>query len=471
MVRKKAWGHTVFPQYIIGSSCVREDDMTAFSCAVARYGAVMIIHVVKPGETIYTIAADYNVSVTRLVEDNGLINPEHLVIGQTVVIAYPAQVYIAQEGDTVEGIAEIFQITVMQLLRNNPFLFNRTAIYQGEIIVIRYDTEGRVSINAYAYPFINRNTLRKTLPFLTYLTIFNYRTVQAGEIEGVDDTEIIDMAKRFGVAPLMSLSTLTYQGTGNIEVVNSILYDENNLERHIDTILGILREKGYYGLNISLSNLTQINREAYENFISKLSQRLRAEGYKLFITVTPRIIVNSNEILFEQVDYTVLGRASDYMQILTYGWGSLAGPPTAITSAHLTELLLQEAITMVPPQKIYAGISVIGYNWQEPYVLGMTRANSLSNDAAIELAVQTESVIKFEESAQAPYFEYTAQEGGEAVRHIVWFSDARSINSLVSFVPEYGIQGVGIWNIMSYFTQMWLVINSQYRIDKVLPEI
>lgn len=28
--------------------------------------------------------------------------------------------------------------------------------------------------------------------------------------------------------------------------------------------------------------------------------------------------------------------------------------------------------------------------------------------------------------------------------------------------------GVGIWNIMFYFPQMWLVINSQYEIEKVL---
>ena len=432
--------------------------------------AVMIIHVVKPRETIYTIAADYNVSVTRLVEDNGLVNPDHLVVGQTIVIAYPAQVYIAQEGDTVESIAEDIQIPVMQLLRNNPFLVNRTMIYQGEIIVIRYDTKDRISINAYAYPFINRDTLRKTPPFLTYLTIFNYRTVQAGEIEGSDDTDIIAMAKSFGVAPLMSLSSLTYQGISNIEVVNSVLYDENNLELHIEAALRILNEKGYYGLNISLANLTQMNREDYENFITKLSLRLKAEGYKLFLTLTPRIIVNSSEISFEQIDYTGFGRVADYIQILSYGWGSQSGPPAAVTSAYLTDLLLQDAVTMVPPKKIFAGISVIGYNWQEPYVLGMTRANSLTNDAAIELAVQTESTIEFEESAQAPYFEYMARDEGRMVRHIVWFSDARSIDSLVGFVPKYGIQGAGIWNIMSYFTQMWLVINSQYQIEKVLPE-
>lgn len=430
----------------------------------------MIIHVVQPGETIYTIAEDYNVSVTKLVEENGIINSENLVVGQTIVIAYPKQSYIVQEGDTIESIASSFGITRMELLRNNPFLINREVVYQGEEIVISYETQGNISINAYSYPFIDRNILKKTLPFLTYLTIFNYRTIEAGIIVGNDEIDIIQMAKDYGVAPLMSLSTLTYQGVGDIKTVNSILYNEGNLERHIDAILRILREKKYYGLNLSIVYLNQENRLAYENYITKLSTRLHAEGYKLFLTITPIIILNATEITFEKIDYTVLGQQADYFQILSYGWGSIAGPPSATTPAYLTRVLLEYVVTLVPSEKIYSGISIIGYDWQSPYILGVSRANALTNEAAIELAVLTGSTIMFEENTQAPYYEYYNSVGGRQIRHIVWFSDARTIDSLMRFIPEFDIQGSGIWNVMSYFAQMWLVINSQYNITKVLPE-
>lgn len=430
----------------------------------------MIIHVVQPGETIYTIAASYNVSVTKLVEDNGIINTEQLVVGQTIVIAYPAQYYIVQEGDTIDSIAGSFGVTRMQLLRNNPFLSDREGVYQGEQIVISYDTQGSVSINAYAYPFIDRSVLRKTLPFLTYLTIFNYRTVEAGVIVGSNETDIIQMAKDYSVAPLMSLSTLTYQGTSDIQTVNSILYNEDNLEQHINTILRILREKEYYGLNLSIVNLNQENRPAYENYISRLSSRLQSEGFILFLTIIPIIILGSNNITFEKIDYTVLGQLADYFQILSYGWGSFAGPPSATTSAYFTRLQLENAITMVPSDTIYSGISIIGYDWQSPYVMGVTRANALTTEAAIELAVLTGSTIMFEENNQAPYYEYYTIFERREIKHIVWFSDARTIDSLIRIVLEFGIQGAGIWNIMSYFAQMWLVINSQYNINKVLPE-
>lgn len=430
----------------------------------------MIIHVVQPGETIYTIAADYNVSVTELVEKNGIINPENLVVGQTIVIAYPKQVYIAQEGDTLESIAEAFGVTRMQLLRNNPFLSDRNVVYQGETIIIEYETQGNIAINAYAYPFIDSNILRKTLPFLTYLSIFNYRALENGEIDGSDETEVIQIAKEYGVAPLMSLSTLNYQGVSDINVVNSILYNEEILERHINAILSILRERAYYGLNISLINLIRENSPAYENFMTKLSSRLKAEGYLLFITITPRIIFGSNEISLEYVDYTVFGQLADFMQILPYGWGSFAGPPSAITPAFLARTLLENAITMIPPEKLYSGISIIGYDWSSPYVIGITRGNSLTTDAAIELAVLAGVTISYEENSSAPYFEYYIMMGETQIWHTVWFSDARSISSLTGFVPEFGIQGVAIWNIMHYFAQMWLVINSQYNIIKIIPE-
>lgn len=431
----------------------------------------MFIHVVQSGETIYSIAADYNVAVTRLVQDNGLVNPENLVVGQTIVIAYPEQVYITQEGDTLESIAGAFGVTRMQLLRNNPFLTDRDIIYQGETIVISYETTGSVSVNAFAYPFIDRNVLRRTLPFLTYLTIFNYRALENGEIAGNDETEIIRIAKEYGVAPLMSLSTLNYQGTSDIGVTNNILYNEDILERHINAILIILREKEYYGLNISIVDLNQENRLAFENFMTRLSLRLKAEGYLLFITITSRIVLSSNEIFIERLDYTTLGQLADSILLLSYSWGSFAGPPSPTTPAHFTNILLENAVALIPSEKIYTGISVIGYDWQSPYIIGVTRANSLTTDAAIQLALQTGSTIQFDEVSQAPYFEYFSDNEERYTRHIVWFSDARSIDALMKFIPEFSIQGSGIWNIMNFFAQMWLVINSQYSINKVLPEI
>ena len=47
----------------------------------------MIIHVVKPGDTLYQISQMYNVDYQKL-RDNQIPLDEYLVVGQTLVIIY-----------------------------------------------------------------------------------------------------------------------------------------------------------------------------------------------------------------------------------------------------------------------------------------------------------------------------------------------------------------------------------------------
>jgi len=41
---------------------------------------------------------------------------------------------------------------------------------------------------------------------------------------------------------------------------------------------------------------------------------------------------------------------------------------------------------------------------------------------------------------------------------------------LVNLIPEFSLDGTGIWIIMYYFSQIWSIINPQYQITKILPE-
>lgn len=167
----------------------------------------MTIHIVQSGETIYSIADRYGVSVDRLILDNGILKPSRLVVGETIVILRPEMSYTIQEGDTLASIADKHEVTVFQLLRNNPYLSDREYIYPGETIVISYEEDKirTIATNAYVYPFVDMNTLRRTLPFLTYLTIYSYEVTREGEINDIDDIEIIQTAKAYGVVPIMIL--------------------------------------------------------------------------------------------------------------------------------------------------------------------------------------------------------------------------------------------------------------------------
>jgi spore germination protein len=60
----------------------------------------MKIHTVQPNDTIYTIADDYNIPLTRLLKDNNLPQNYTLTVVQSLIVTDPKITYIVQEGDT-----------------------------------------------------------------------------------------------------------------------------------------------------------------------------------------------------------------------------------------------------------------------------------------------------------------------------------------------------------------------------------
>ena len=432
----------------------------------------MIIHIVQSGETIESIANSYGISTNRLIIDNDLYNFNQLVLGQTIVIALPEKTYTVVEGDTIESIAEQNGISIRELLQNNNFLYNRKYIFPGETLVISYGTfSNNVNTNGYAYPFIDFNVLKRTLPYLTFISIFGYLIKADGSIESIPDNNLLDFSRLYQVAPILLLSAQNIQGNIDLEVVFRVLYDEDVQDNLLNNIFDILKSKNYSGVNVTYQFIDNNNIEYYNNLTIKLYTRLHYAGYLVFITLPHNKVIIDREVTFEKFDYSVIGRYCDGITIMNYNWGYSYGPPAPVSSISDLKEVLDYVLTQVPPEKIDLGIPIIGYDWELPYVIGVSKARSLTINSAVNLASEYDAVILFDEVSQTPFFEYIDPRGGFPTRHIVWFVDARSINSLMSLVDEYELSGSGIWNIMYFYAQMWLVISTQNEIAILEPEM
>ncbi|QHQ59593.1 LysM peptidoglycan-binding domain-containing protein [Anaerocolumna sedimenticola] len=431
----------------------------------------MYIHIIQPTDNIDSIAKYYGVSVTSLIQNNGLINPYDLVPGQTIVIVYPEQTHMVRDGDSLAEIAAAYGVPLIQLLRNNPYLSEREYIYPGEIIVINYNTDKKIATNAFAYPYINIDTLKKTLPYLTYISVYNFRaTGQGGIISYYDDSEIIKMAKDYGTIPLMLLTTLTTQGEPNIKIAFDILTNEEYQERFIQDMLSIIKTKGYYGINLFYNYMTNANREIYERFSAKLADSLSKEGYLLFVTVNPNIKLGETEIKSEIVNYSVISQPVNNITFLNLIWGTNDGPPVPVISVNTAKQFLDFIIPGVSQDRIDIGLPIIGYDWTLPYIAGQTEANALTINAAITLADDTGAVIQYDDTSETPFFLYNQYNNDLQTMHITRFIDARTINSLLDLITAYGLNGIGVWNIMIFYDQLWLMINTQYEIEKLIPD-
>lgn len=376
--------------------------------------------------------------------------------------------YVVQPGDTVYSIASMTGNTVEELLRNNG-LTPDSVLVPGQALVLAEQEEERtqkreISVNGYAYPYIDNEVLQKTLPDLTYVTLFTYGFTEEGELIGIQDEPVIGEAKEAGVAPLMLLSTLTGDGTFSNELASRIFSDEAARNRLFDQVLQTMRTKGYYGLDVDFEFILPEDKDNYVQFLTELKSRLQPEGYPLFVALAPKTSGMQRGLLYESHDYPAIGAVADYVLLMTYEWGYTYGPPMAVAPLNKVKEVLDYGVSVIPREKILQGIPNYGYDWTLPYVRGQSMARSIGNVEAVEIAMKYRATILYDETAQTPYFYYTDEEGRE---HVVWFEDARSIDAKLRLNESYPLHGISYWNIMRYFPQNWVVVNEKFRVRKV----
>jgi len=426
----------------------------------------MVIHVVKPGDTLYSLAVEYAVPMSQIALDNGLEAPQTLVPGQALVIRFPAVTYTVRPGDTLSNLARRYGTDLRTLYRNNPVLRGAPTIWPGETLVISYrQTPGPViSVNAYAYPPIGQTLLNSTLPFLTFLTPFTYGFTPQGTLVDLNDARLIASAQAMGVAPLMHLSTLTEDGGFSNELAHLLLNDPDLQETLLNDLIATLRAKGYRGLDVDFEYVFPEDAGAYAAFLGMLTRRLNPLGYPVIAALAPKTSATQRGALYEGHDFAAIGAAVNEVLLMTYEWGYTYGPPMAVAPLPNVRQVVEYALTEIPANKIWLGVPNYGYDWPLPFIQGQSRATSISSQQAVALARRYGAAIQYDQRAQSPWFRYTAEDGTE---HEVWFEDARSIEAKLSLIPEYGLVGAGYWNLMREFPQNWLVLSSLYQIRQI----
>ena len=419
----------------------------------------MPIHVVKSGETIYSIAQLYDVSADRIVYDNELAAQQNLVPGQALLILMPSRVHIVREGQTVEQIAEEYSITVKNLYQNNPFLLNQTYLLEGQSLVISYEgdplMQGRIS--GYAYPFIEPYILREVLLYIDEILIFSYGFTAEGELipPQIDETWGIQEAWNQQVEPILVLTPFAETGTFNSGLIQILSENETVQDNLIENLLETVREKGYVGVDVDFEYIRPEDRVGYADFVNRLRETMNENGYRVSVALAPKTSSYQKGLLYEAMDYHLLGQSANTVFLMTYEWGYTYGPPLPVAPLPNVRQVLEYALTEIPKEKIVLGIPNYGYSWPLPYERGVTKARLIGNVEANVIAAERGVEIQYDERYQSPFFYYEI--GGR--RYEVWFEDVRSIYAKLQLAAEKDIRGVGYWNLMRPFRANWLLVN------------
>lgn len=373
------------------------------------------------------------------------------------------QIYVVKPGDTVDRIAAETGIPVETLIYDNQIEYPyRLAV--GQALFIRDGQMGNIRtplyVSGYAYPFIAEEVLEETLPYLTSIYVFSYGFTEEGELVPPmsDDTRIIEEARQAGVRPVLTFTPLGTDGRFNNNLV-SALVGSRDLQRKIIWELGrTMQERGYEGLDIDFEYIRAEDSIGFAQFVEFATQVMNLFGYPVSVALAPKTSRDQPGLLYEGVDYRLLGMAANRVLLMTYEWGYTYGPPMAVAPINMVRRVVDYAVTEIPREKISLGIPNYGYDWPLPYVRGETRAQTLGTREAIQLAIDHGVAIQFDETAMSPFFRYWQY----GIQHEVWFEDVRSLRAKYELILEYGLSGLGFWQLMRFYRAGWLLLEEMF---------
>lgn len=426
----------------------------------------MQIHVVQPGETIFQIAQTYSVSVEQLIESNEIQNPNRLVVGQTIVIPIWGSYHWVQPGETIFSISRRYNVPVERLLEINQ-ISSPEEVPVGLRLYIPQKERPIVDTAAYIDPNITGDrsvqVIDQVAEHLTFLNVFQYAINRDGTLTEVPNAQaLIQAAYNHRTAPLMVISNFE-EGTFTNELATEFLNNDELQDQILNTAIEIMRERGYLGIDFDIEYVGGRNREAYNRFLRKARDRLKAENFFISTALAPKLSAEQTGVLYEGHDYRAQGEIVDFIFFMTYEWGWSGGPPMAVSPINEVRRVMNYAVSVVPRNKMMMGIPLYGYDWTLPYVPGGPFARSISPQEAIQLAVRYNASIQYDVNAQAPFFYYTDNQGR---RHVVWFEDARSIQAKFNLVKQLGIRGFFYWVLGRDFPQNWLLVQDNFIVRK-----
>ncbi len=378
------------------------------------------------------------------------------------------QIYVVKKNDTLDKIAAAFMVSAEDIAYDNQ-IAAPYPLAVGQALLIPTEDEiapkRKVRVNGYAYPYIRTDVLTETLPYLTTLSVFSYGFTANGNLipPKTDDSRMIQEAWTQGAEPILVLTPFDQTGMFNNYLISEITHNMTAQQTLIDEMLLLMEEKGFAGIDLDFEYILPEDRIAYAEFVANVRAQAAPKGYPVSVALAPKTSANQKGLLYEGKDYKLLGAAADSVLLMTYEWGYTYGPPMAVAPINKVREVVEYAVTEIPTEKIDLGIPNYGYDWTLPFVQGVSKARTISNVEAVQLAIENDAAIQFDQTAMSPYFRYEK----DGMQHEVWFEDVRSMKEKFQLITDYNLRGMGYWQIMRLFRANWLLLADTFDIHRL----
>lgn len=325
-----------------------------------------------------------------------------------------------------------------------PYPTMKRYLSQGEKEVlgfyVNWDTPGIES-----YPSLTKNARN-----IDMVSPFWYTITASGNLENKfngHQANVVNYSRQQGqlILPLIN----------NDKTNSAMLTNPTIRSKAVENIVALVQRNNYDGVNIDFEFIPSWTKDNFTIFIRELSQKLRARGKMVTISVFPKVGVPHD--LNGAYDYRALAPYIDRMVIMTYDNHWSTGPAGPVAPLPWVEDNIVYALREMPASKILLGIANYGYDWP----VGGGRGQDIAAKKAIELAERKGARVQWDSKSSVPFFYYNNSKGE---KHVVWFESSYSLDYKLQLVNKYNLQGVAIWRLGNEEDRFWDII--QDRLNK-----
>jgi cellulose synthase/poly-beta-1,6-N-acetylglucosamine synthase-like glycosyltransferase/peptidoglycan/xylan/chitin deacetylase (PgdA/CDA1 family) len=233
------------------------------------------------------------------------------------------------------------------------------------------------------------------------------------------------------------------------DLTAKFLADPAARKRFRDELMTFLDTDQYRGITLDIEAFPDSSRSDYKQLVQELYGDLQSRGLKLYIAVP----VND-----KQFDYAGIAQFSDGVILMNYDEHYPGGIPGAVASQDWFVKNLEDALAVMPREKIIAAIGNYGYDWaNKPGQKKGTPPEAVHNvsvqDAWLE-AEEAESDVDFDGDAMNPHIAYLDEKN---IRHDVWFLDGVTALNQMRAAQSLGIDTFALWRLGSEDRSLWAI--------------
>ena len=240
-------------------------------------------------------------------------------------------------------------------------------------------------------------------------------------------------------AEIMPILSNNYKEVFRGESVHRILTNPFKKQRLIKSLIRLLKQYDFAGINIDFEELQETNDATLVAFQKDLYEQLHASNF----LVTQDVVPFNNDYNFK-----ALAKYNDYLILMAYDESHTETKPGPIGSQRWIQAALDKMTKLVPADKIILGMAGYGYDWK----LQSNQVESISYQEALVNARESDAVVDFDNDTYNLHYQY--YDGSDSM-HEVHFTDAATNFNTLRFATEYRLAGTALWRLGSEDSRLW----------------